>query len=407
VSIIKKISVVYFAMAVSAAGAMEQVVQPYKRDQNLSFKLLKGFPLTSLSKGSKWATSLSQKEKDDVYERIIQKNDVRLLALFNVATKLPLEVQEAIALKVFEHKEQVSKFLNIPIAQAYCYQGFLDIINDKEINPSVEFCSKSSHFKADIVCELAKDIIIFNKWNEDASVILSKNQLKSLDSVVGMFQDVFSLKNWDVSYEFYGLPTLNDIKKQFSREQLMLLPLFLALYINVTFPAALDEVFDQKQLEFNELADRFNSEVACLRKKKGNQLLYVDYAKTWDPYKQTPNRFFVIKIWSWLPVIPLVLDCLVRCMLINKYEMERLAYRLVTKKFLCITPPVLLGIYKLMFSIGSQFEKARPWGVGCMAGFYALMCCGYNVFKAMSWRQGTVSLNNISALLKRTDIVIK
>jgi hypothetical protein len=389
-------------MVVNAAGAMKQSIEPYNRDQNLSFKLLKGFPLTSLSKGSRWAASLSQQEKDDVHERIIKKNDARLLALFNVATKLPLDVQNVIALKVFEHEEQVPKFLNIPIAQAYCYQ----IINDKEIDCIVVRCSKSSHFKADIVCELAKDMLVLNEWGKDSRAILSKTQLQSLSNVVGVFQDVL-LKEWETSYEFYELPTGNTIKKQFSREQLMLLPLFLALYINITFPAALDEVFDHKQVEFNELADRFNSEVACLRKKKGNQLLYVDYAKTWDPYKQIPNRFFVIKVWSWLPVIPLVLDCLVRCMLINKYEMQRLVYRLVTKKFLCITPPFLFGIYKLMFSISSQFEKARPWGVGCMAGFYALMCCSYNMIRAMSWRQGTVPLNKIPALLKRTDIVIK
>ena len=400
--VLKKISVLCFVMVVSTAGAMQQAVEPYKGDQNLSFKLLKGFPLTSLSKGSKWAASLSQKEKDDVYELISKKNDVRLLALFNVATKLPLEVQEAIALKVFEHKEQVSKFLNIPIAQAYCYQ----VINDKEIDSIVVRCLQSSHFKADIVCELAKDMLVLNEWGKDSRAILSKNQLQSLSNVVDVFQDIL-LKESEASYEFYELPTGNTIKKQFSREQLMLLPLFLALYINVTFPEALDEVFDKKQVEFNELADRFNSEVTCLRKQKGNQFLYVDYAKTWDPYKQIPNRFFVIKVWSWLPVIPLVLDCLVRCMLIHKYEMKRLAYKLVTKKFLSITPPFLFGIYKLMFFISSQFETARPWGVGCMAGFYALMCCSYNMAKAMSWRQGTVPLNKIPALLKRTDIVIK
>ena len=83
VIIIKKIRVIVIVMMVGIVYPMQHLVLQDK-NQDISFTSLQGFSLTSLSKGPQWALALHQ-EVDDVRMRVINSNDTRLLALFNVA----------------------------------------------------------------------------------------------------------------------------------------------------------------------------------------------------------------------------------------------------------------------------------------------------------------------------------
>ena len=77
----------------------------------------------------------------------------------------------------------------MPIAQAYCYEGFLDIINDEKNAFFRECCFQNPHFKPNIICGLAKEITVFGEPCVDRS--RDKSELEAIAKVAEIFQNSF------------------------------------------------------------------------------------------------------------------------------------------------------------------------------------------------------------------------
>ena len=211
--IVKKISVLFFVISFGVVYPMKRSLELENKGQCVTFKSLKGFPLISLSKGDQWFSLLSTIDKRTVTKNIINHKDERLNALFNIATKFVPELQIAIAQCLYKDDEHVKAFLHMPIAQAYCYEGFLDIINDEKNAFFKKCCFQNSHFKPNIICGLAKEIIVFGEPCVDRS--RDKSELEAIAKVAEIFQDSF-LENGKpyYSYEFYESFTFKKFIKK-------------------------------------------------------------------------------------------------------------------------------------------------------------------------------------------------
>jgi hypothetical protein len=397
---VKKITILFFIMTMSSIFAMERL-SGSQNHEIITFKSLQGFPLICLNKGKNWVEKLSEKKRNQVRECMIHHNDMRLLALFNVATKLPLDLQRALVLKMFHNNENAAdKFLNMPIVDALECCAWSRDLSWRE-KDCFKCLLRFSDATDDMIFQCSKELIVFDDVysRRFESIYWNKNELESLVKLQDRFQ---CSDDWPLllSYQFYELPTMNHFKKQFNIGQVVTFPLALALYIHLNFPAGMERCYDQDTVEYNQLAERFNTGLKSLRQRTG-RFWDKDRAVIDNPYILVLNQFFVIKALSWMiAATPFAVYCGINAVSQNRMEM-------VTKRDVGKFGISLLGLLKLIYLVGSQFEQESPWGIGCMAGVYGLMCCAYNAMKMYSWRQGWVSFKEIPALLQRTDIVIK
>ena len=411
VNIVKIISVLLFIMAVSSVGAMERNIALYEQNQSISFKSLHGFPLISLRTGQKWYEKLSLLQKNGVQKQISDQDDKHLLRLFNVATKVPLEVQKVIAQGLFDQDkdEHVQKFLSIPITQAYCYVNFLDIIGDKKNAWFAEYFQKSSHFKPDTVCNFSKEIALYSQWlaiNQscylEESTTFNKKELESMSMLVNTFQSSCS-KFTEIPYEFYELTS--NVKQKFMNNmsnQLRYLPFLLSVFITLTLPSAFDVVVSEDNIKFNRMAHDFNKEAIRLYKETRNKRFYEAQVEDMPKYDIDVNRFAFIKLVSWFSVGLLLEDCLDDVLTWCRRGLWAARYVFLVRS------GFIVGMYSVMSYIQSQCRDQHSLvGISYLAGLYILGCCCYNMVQARTPKRGNVTLRDISALLKRTDIVVK
>jgi hypothetical protein len=431
VSIIKKISVFSFVMMVSAAGAMNRNYERYeKRNELISFKSVKGFPLISLDAGEKWAAQLSEKELQEVRKQIKWQKDKRLTTLFRVIT-LPQDVKRLIAAHIFEDEKKItnlsysnvfSEYANA--ADTFCTMPLCDVLNQyassiqtlKVKGKFNQLLALDTHFKPHIVFEYAQDINVFRTvvYNRGCRLVYSrgsnsgvdKKELQCIGKVADKFKDSVGKIDYELPYDFYEKWTVDNFKQQFNRQQLMLFSALVVLYINVNFPTMFDKALNKDKVEFNELAERFNNESRRLCGKTANPLICKSPVAMIDSYDPVFNQFAVIKLLSYVPLILAYgsVNPVPGFFRLKHYLEDDFLRRPYARPLSMI---VLLCGYLLTRFTHSQSGTDLLCGLSSMIGVYALMCCSYNALKIISWRQGTVPFNKLSALLKRADIVIK
>ncbi|HEX4069053.1 MAG TPA: hypothetical protein VHX42_03055 [Candidatus Babeliales bacterium] len=389
-------NVLIVLMIVGATSAMEHQLD--LQNKEISFKSLCGFPLINIRNGKSWFSTLSEHKKNKVHKVIRDHNNANLLMFFTIATKLLPELQNRLVLELFNNNGNAAhKFLNRPI---------VDVLENYVWSQESRrtYCFDSTWFTSDSRFEYSKEFMVLNKLHHR---VCSKNELQSLVILQKRFVDLrHQLEGLSISYQFYEL-SFNKFKQQFSKKQLIVLFFMLARYINVTFPAPFDEVFDSDIVELNQAAEQYNVVVNRLQHQKwklsdlvfekGRELSIL------DPYSIVPNRFFAIKLLSCISGMFLF------CIYFNDHILNQKATidELLIHKSYLLSTVSLYGFYKLIHFVGSQCEPGSSWGVGCMAGLYALICSGYNAMKTYSWHESVVRFNKISELLERTDIVIK
>lgn len=393
-SIIKKISVLFIILSLSIAYPMERSLELYDESQHVTFKSLKGFPLTSINKGQQWFSSLSETDRKSVTKKIVSHNDERLMALFNIATLQTKELQSLIAQRLYRDHEQVHDFLHMPITQAYCYEGFLDIINDEENAYFKERCFEDKYFKPDIICSLAKEITVLSSRNEGP--FRNKENLEAIAKVVETFQDSFSKESQYLiycNYQYYELPTL----KRFIKERLRYLPFFLSFFMTLALPAFDICGVDERGSEFNVVANNFNAEAVRAYKATGNKMFLDKRVALRDEHMYCLNPLVYMTMASWLSACIPMWD-------LSKEVDSRLMDKTTLKDVVnFLTGSLFVMMVKY---IASQSTEQPILGASCVTGLYLLVCCAYNASAKRPLKYDCVLISKLPALLQRRDIRI-
>jgi len=392
----------------SVYAMMKRDIELYKASPAISFKSLYGFPLISLNKSYKWWELLSEKKKKDVHQQILNYEDERLLSLFNMATRSSVELNSIIAHYAFkEEKEQIEKFLNMPIGQAYCYAGFLKIINDPQNSHFKQLFSTSINFKSDIICGISEEIAVFGKWYTKSHLVIYKKDMECLSKIVDIFQDaLYTQRFWpNVKCNYYDICTIDTCIQKFKENQLKYLPLFLAMYIALTFPSAFDEVLNHDDVAFNQAAKVFNAEANSLYKKTGREYYRKARVDLIGEHDIIPNYFFIIKTGSFLLALVPIITAIQLNKLIKKVEdvfnqklqLEWLGYALSA------------GIVSYVLSQLSQLSQIVPGslqGIGAMVGLYACISSCYNMARMRVTSTHKIALKDVPQVLQNKNIII-
>ncbi|HLW73175.1 MAG TPA: hypothetical protein VKR54_03935 [Candidatus Babeliales bacterium] len=373
-SAVKQTSAFFVIMVVGAVSAMNHDIVLRNQNSDVTYRSLHGFPVIPLVKAGAWWNKLSIEDKNDVHRQIVKQNDERLSALFNLVTTLPREIiRHKIALNMVNRQEsvivqekQADEFLKLSIAQVYYYPGFLEIVQNKKNEKFKALCSKDPHFKPDTLCLLSQEIKTFSKWREvydrmHGPIYCSKNQLEAIDKLSGTFKNSFSnAAVLDIRYHFSEVFTMDNFKKQFNREQFVGLPIILTPFII--------EYVANRSCIINGLA-------YSLAPLIGSSIIAVGVKET---FRSLVDIFFPIKE----DFFPTVVAC-------------------------CIAGLCCFGMGSLIFWAEPELAEYSLLGIGCITGAYVYICSFHNVLKMKLSRIDSVRMNELSALLKRTDIVIK
>lgn len=392
--VVKKVSLLFFLIAVGSSCAMKRKIEPDNSNQQIvSYKSLYGFPLTSVHKGAQWFSSLSQRDKGAVTQNIINHKDKRLEGLFYCATTLPLDVQKVFAQHLYQDNEQVELFLNMPVAQAYCYDGFLAIINDKNNLLFKKICLQNPHCKPDIICSLAKEIAVFGDWTQRLR-IKKKEEFEAVAQVVELFEDSFINTHVDIEYQYYEPFTL----KKFITEDLRYLPVFLSAFI--TFALPWEQIFgvNEKTVKFNAIARSFNAEAVRAYEETGSDDFLDARVSLRDEYNYTFSPFAYVKMVSWLSVFVPLFDLWKLTKPGSDWDR-----RIDIKEMLgCLA---IMTSFKVIEYIARRTAEQPFVGASCVTGLYLLARCLYNIaVKKRSCKYGSIPLYKLPALLKGNDI---
>ena len=397
-SVIKKVLFFGCILAGAFAVGMHRSLELHDNlynNQNISYKSLKGLPLVRLSKGTMWYCALSDGEKNEVHEQIVQQQDERLLTLFNVVRMIPLDAQKIIGKKLFG-ADAVDEFLNLSVAQAYCYEGFLDIINNKKFSWLREHCSEDSHFRPDIICSLFKEMALVNKYCVDfVRPCANREHLESFNKLATVFHDSLSTMNSPITYRFHSLPTLSNITKKFMHRQVYDLPLLLSTFIILALPSAFYKSVNPDNIKFNALASDFNRQAVRLYKETDCVDFLQARVAIRPEFYIKMNRFALIKfLFFALSVVPI----LSRDKSNNPASM---VFSLLTQS--CF----FIAICKAMsyMSFPGQENLFVEFSVAALV--YIYMCCCYNRTTLNSLKHGLIRLHGLPALLERKDILIR
>jgi hypothetical protein len=230
---LKKIISLSIAIMISNLGAM---IVPHC--EILRSEIVQSFPLYTFEQARN--RSLNQVALRRPY---FKRDCYKTTLTFDIATKLPYEVQQVIVLKLFDYNEKrANTFLQQPIAQALeSYAYAKEVMEDKaalllkkEIKDAVSYKSyyKTQPYIDNIfvdhgtIFDLAKEIKIVDNlltrnqnffkrpWNGNHSNIASREELHALAKIIE--KNSFLAEAWaDPHYEAYQKLTLPLFKKHF------------------------------------------------------------------------------------------------------------------------------------------------------------------------------------------------
>lgn len=384
-----------FCIIAGSVCAMKLSTELDNKDQSLTFKSLCGFPLASLSKGKNWFCSLTQQDKTDVINRIAKSDDKRLELLFNMATKLPFDLQQNIAQHLYFDKK--IEFLHIPVYQAYRYEHFLSIIENEKNDIFIEICSKHPRFKPDIVCGLEKEI---HALTDRISHALKKETIKDIAKLVETFDSSFVNPEKYVYYRFEKVLTFRES----ITESLRYLPLVLSFYIILALPMLDVCGVNKNAVQFNVEAKKINDQLAREYHATGSHTFLNARIALRDEHRYCISSFMYLKLLSLISwCVPLF----------DFYKWATVDDNLM---IVLSNPEKIVFWYLKVLTYGITFHACgilgRKWqrpflGIFYVTGLYFFMYLIHKrLCKKNDLKEAFVALNRIPELLQRTDINI-
>lgn len=236
--------------------------------------------------------------------------------------------------------------------------------------------------------------------------------MECLGKIADIFQDRIN-KRWvpEVRYNYREVCTVSSCIQKFKEKQLTYLPLFLALYITLTFPCAFDKVLNHDDIAFNEAAKTFNAQANCLYKKTGKESYRKARIDLMSEYDYTPNSFFVIKtFFLTLALIPALYPyCSGKNVIkfFNKVFDDKWSRQPVKLHWIFPSLCAIGGLYgiTLMFGVAENAGTSM-WGVSIMAGLYACISSCYNMTLMRFTPTQKIALEDVPQLLHNKNIII-
>jgi hypothetical protein len=404
----------FFIIFFSNVCAMEQAIVPWISRRESKFDSLKLHELQS------WHEGLSNEQKEAIQANL-EKQDQTNVALFKVATQLPLDIQRLVVAHMFdgynytrcckddpntplgEYTNAVHKFYEIKISTVFDYHNkatnFLEVLkkSKKDLknmrrraeNLHVAYDSKyqelyplinDSRAQQHVVFELLEDLLIFSVKCKNRSICCKKSELQSIERVCNTFPDMMTV-DW-IDFRCRDPFTIDNFKKQFHIKQLSALPFFLAPFITIFIWKLLPQHIDQNIVVQNEVREFINSSLQNRYEETGNSIWLSEIRAIEDPLVGSiANQ--IIKICALIPAAPIL------CLILGATTVCGYEY--------CFEVPIF-----------SYLLYDHPFvGMSCVTGLYALTVAFYNFIKMRSWRENHIAGKNLSELLRRTDIVIE
>lgn len=415
--IVKKISVFCMLISFGVAYPMKRALELDDKNQRIvTFKSLKGFPLTSLSKGAVWFSSLSERDKGKVTTNIINHNDDRLKLLFNVVTRLPEDIKKLITAHLFEEDKKITNLSNSEVfaeyknvANMFCTKPLYDVFNQYAL--STQIFQKPNEFnirreiplQQHIIFEYANGIKVFREMNCSDNNC-SKKDLECISKVVDRFPFLASrTTNKQFLYQYKSL-TINNFKKQFNKDQFFLLLACVASYVLLTFPDGCNYVFNQPSFEFNQAAREFNVKIDSLYCKTRHKPFSESRIRLLNEYDCVKNAFGYYKVSAIVVMGLLSFYCGYRSICLIPREIDSRHIWPLCKIF--VGAMITTRLPSMLSYISSQLSEGLPEDIGYLVIFYGVMCFSYNMYKTSCLQEGGVWLNAIPRLLQRRDICI-
>lgn len=384
----------FIVITFGVAYPMKRSIESDIISQSATFKSLKGFPLTSLRKGAQWFVSLSEKDRGDVTAIIINHKDKRLELLFNIATKVSLDVQPIVVSYVYRDNIQANNFLAMPIYDAYCYAGSLDILNDQNNKFFAELYRNQPEprLKPAIICELSKEIAVMGDKNLFGCTC-NRTQLEAIAKVVDALHGPVDAVVYCQYYERFTF-------QKFITEDLRYLPFCLSVFINFALPASNICGVNEKNVHFNKIANDFNTQAMLAHQATGSTEFLENKVRLRDEHMYCSNPFLYMKIASWLSAGVPLYDLIAmissrRNFLKDNITGKDLFFFLATVAVLPVTERIAL------------WSAEQPTlGASVVTGLYFLACAMYNKMIKNDIKKGWVKVNQIPELLERRNIRI-
>jgi hypothetical protein len=398
--------VLIFVNTASAMKHKGENVSYENKNELVSFKTLKGFPVISLDNGNKWVRSLTAKEQQEVYQQLYKKDDL-FQVLFRVSI-LPQDIRRLIVGSIFEDDNEtkqtiVDMLCKMPLCDAW---KAMPIFRDPK-----KYGVENNFFTLDQICEYAHDIIVNHEIENRKSNICLKEELTSVARLMTASSEYVPPSG--LKCQFYYQPTINNFKKQWTKDQFCLWLTVLGTYVLSNFPDEYDYIPNERNIELNKHINEFNMQATSLYNKTGYKPFLGSHIKNVDNYTCVINNFgyqklFVMGVMS----IPLCYWLIRFCKhfsgdgyitdsdkksILKIGSMGCFAWLFVVKWRVV---PFLLSC------ISSRFSDGSLVGVGCIGLLYGLLCSGYNIYQMNRLRTGFVRYRDIFPLLEHTDIQI-
>src|SRR5579872_268882 len=447
--------------SLSAMDGMDKLMRVFKPEEIISRKD-SGFDFLKLHEIKPWYGKLSEKQKTGILDNLRFIQSKKNQALFRVAVELPPDIQRLVVAHMLDgysythyakespnnhlggYANAVNKFYKISMItsfQDHCkalnFTASLNKLYKQKGKGDVDGCSTRAsirrygllyflindpNFQLHIIFELLDDFLMFTSsdlWKID-SRHMSKNEIESLMRLSDKFSDLLKeVKR--IQFSFCDTYTIDNFKKYCCRKQFVLLPFLLAPFVSQLIAKSFYETYeyiDQGIVEKNKIKEFINSSLQNKYEQTGHSLWLSERRSLENPlvhvdkidYNILLKKGFIYSVAY--PLFLFILD--------DKRFSQQLKANGVLGNILIIIPLSIIGaisgglcwgIKKVLLYSMPQIMRSllnRPLaGIVCVTGLYALIVAWYNIKQMRTVQTGTVSFEDLSALLERTDIVIK
>lgn len=380
----------------------------------ITFRSLEKIPCWSLSRIMTSWGKIPEGTREKIIKQIIDSDDEKFLTLFNVAIRLPFDLQNMIAAQLYKgHDGAIKKFFKDPVVDVINeYAWSHKVFHKEEYCIFRKMCKKSSNWILETIFEQSKDVVIFEAYNRENKCHGYK-ALKSIAQVYNTFQDgLVGKHNCDpVKYEYCDSYTLTNFMKYQSLEQWHLLPIILTPFwgtlLNRFSSSTLScaDIFSD-----NEKKELLNAFIQSNFEKTGDErwLSFMNEIINPEGYKDQQKL---------LDMIGFSCIYMVEGVLMNFFNRDFLwenLFKYVPDNVVCVFVAIMAGC--VGFALPFIFLQYKFFDAAIlqqpvlgMAGTticYATIVSMLSVIKMRSVKKDQVAIAKIPKLLKRADIEV-